>query len=290
MIRSRDECLQFSVTEHSQPVKIDNIGQSLPESNTLGSNLTVELEICDQMDVLDTVLISDRYVGTTKFHFLHVRLSNLFRDNSEIKAKILHTSVVIFQVEQVLVQLRIQRLQMIDVNICTLLSKQFRQKEAGKRQLHQHVFIQSLPQHSTDEEVMWNVIFMNLFYTGIWIELLVPRESKESSVGVKSRFEDLVIELTKESASIYPGFVHARSIHQNHSHFQPHIWFIVWRKLFKCIFVNEVPPDVNVNSLSLLKIDYVALMIPFVSCHQVLKEKDTLRKGYGVGHLPQDCC
>ena len=221
----------------------------LPESNTLGSNLTVELEICDQMDVLDTVLISDRYVGTTKFHFLHVRLSNLFGDNSEIKAKILHISVVIFQVEQVLVQLRIQRLQMIDVNICTLLSKQFRQKEAGKRQLHQHVFIQSLsskgrkklavinhaflcyvsrpylPQHSTDEEVMWNVIFMNLFYTGIWIELLVPRESKESSVGVKSRFEDLVIELTKESASIYPGFVHARSIHQNHSHFQPHIWF-----------------------------------------------------------------
>ena len=54
------------------------------------------------MDVLDTVLISDRYVGTTKFHFLHVRLSNLFRDNSEIKAKILHISVVIFQVEQVL--------------------------------------------------------------------------------------------------------------------------------------------------------------------------------------------
>lgn len=82
-----------------------------------------------------------------------------------------------------------------------------------------------LAQHSTDEEIMWNVIFMDLFYTGIWIELLVPRESKESSVGVKSRFEDLVIELAKESTSVYTSLVQARSIHQNHSHFKPHIWF-----------------------------------------------------------------
>ena len=70
-----------------------------------------------------------------------------------------------------------------------------------------------LAQHSTDEEIMWNVIFMNLFDAGIGIELLVPRESEEASVGVKGRFEDLVIEFAKEPASVYAGFVHARSIH-----------------------------------------------------------------------------
>ena len=33
MIGARDERLQFPITEHSQPVEVDNIRQSLPKSN-----------------------------------------------------------------------------------------------------------------------------------------------------------------------------------------------------------------------------------------------------------------
>lgn len=73
----------------------------------------------------------------------HLSLSQIIVDHSEVKAQLLHITLVALEEEKVAVHLWVQRGQVVDVHICTG-SQKFRQEETGKGQLHQHVLVQRL--------------------------------------------------------------------------------------------------------------------------------------------------
>ena len=74
------------------------------------------------MDVLDDVLVRHRDRGPVRLQILHPGLPQLLGHDGEVEAQVLHVSLVGLEVEQVLVQLRIEGGEMINVD--SLLSEE----------------------------------------------------------------------------------------------------------------------------------------------------------------------
>lgn len=73
----------------------------------------------------------------------HLSFSQVVVDHREVEAQLLHVAFVALEEEEVAVHLRVQRRQVVDVDIGAGAQK-LREEEAGKGQLHQHVLIQRL--------------------------------------------------------------------------------------------------------------------------------------------------
>lgn len=73
----------------------------------------------------------------------HLSFSQVIVDHREVEAQLLHVAFIALEEKKVAIHLRVQRRQVVDVHICAGAQK-FREKEAGKGQLHQHVLVQRL--------------------------------------------------------------------------------------------------------------------------------------------------
>lgn len=77
----------------------------------------------------------------------HLSFSQVVVDHREVEAQLLHVTFIALEEKKVAIHLRVQWRQVVDVHICTGAQK-FREKEAGKRQLHQHVLVQRLQKNT----------------------------------------------------------------------------------------------------------------------------------------------
>ena len=157
----------------------------IPESIALLLDLFVEFVISHQMNILNPVLIGDSNIIPISFQQFNPVLTKVFNSNGEVQSKVLHIPIICFQVEQILVQLRIQRVQMININIYQSLAKQLGEEECCQRKLNQHVLIQGFAKNSANEEVMLSALSMYLVCCWVGVEHLVKGQGEETTVGVK---------------------------------------------------------------------------------------------------------
>lgn len=73
----------------------------------------------------------------------HLSFSQVVVDHREVEAQLLNIAFVALEEQEVAIHLRVQRCQMVDVDVRAGAQK-LRKEEAGKGQLHQHVLIQRL--------------------------------------------------------------------------------------------------------------------------------------------------
>lgn len=77
----------------------------------------------------------------------HLCLPEVIVHHSEVQAQLLHITIIALEKQQIFVDFRVQRSQVVNVHIRTG-PKQLGEEEAGKGQLHQHVLIEGLQRDS----------------------------------------------------------------------------------------------------------------------------------------------
>ena len=125
-----------------------------PEGIALLLDLLVELEVGHQMDVLDPVLVSHCYLVSLSFEQNNFVLPEVVHGDGKVQVQVLHVALVGLQIEEIFVELRVQGVEMVDINIDQSLTQQFGQEERSQRKFHEKIFIQSFTENSPDKIIV----------------------------------------------------------------------------------------------------------------------------------------
>ena len=210
-----DETLQLVEVEQAQQVELYDVVDAAAEGQHLLVYLLVELVVGDEVNVLDLVLVGDQYVLAARLELDRLRLAELCRVEREVEIEVLHVALVVFEVEQVLINFRVERGQVVDVEPrVVVLAQALLEKEAGKLDVRQQLALYGLGQHAAQEVVVRVVVGYEHGYVRIGIEEAVAGEHKEATVGVEAGLEQREHELAEDAAAVDAHLVEAE--HADH--------------------------------------------------------------------------
>ena len=160
-----DEDLELNRVEEADPVDSDDILEASEEGLALSLDLLVEAVVGDKVEVLNPVAVVDLELRATRHELVHAAAADVVVGDCEVEAEVGDVPLVILEDQEVLVQGRVERWQLVEV---VVLAEQLGQEEAAKGQVHLDAVKHGFTQHPAEEGHVLEVV---VHYMREWVRI-----------------------------------------------------------------------------------------------------------------------
>eukprot|EP00160_Parvularia_atlantis_P018778 Unigene7099_Nuclearia_a/m.21765 Unigene7099_Nuclearia_a/g.21765 ORF Unigene7099_Nuclearia_a/g.21765 Unigene7099_Nuclearia_a/m.21765 type:complete len:776 (+) Unigene7099_Nuclearia_a:514-2841(+) len=213
-VDAADEHLQLVRAKQPQQVWVDDLGQATHKRHRRRVNLRVEPVERNQVRVVYAVAVGHGNVAPVRHQLNHAVARAAVADR-KVEPKVAHVALVILHLEQVRVQLRVERRQVVQV---VLPPEHAIEEEAGEWHLDQDALEQHLAKQAPDELHVLAVLGVALVRVRVRVQLVRGRRQEQAARGVERLFDERRHKLLEHAAAVHAGLRQPVLVHEADLH------------------------------------------------------------------------
>eukprot|EP00047_Mylnosiga_fluctuans_P005885 m.243377 g.243377 ORF g.243377 m.243377 type:complete len:374 (-) comp14229_c0_seq1:1893-3014(-) len=193
--------LQLGRAEQPQPRLRDDHEEPVAERAASRADLRVQAVVGHAKDVRDPVGGRDRNVAAL-WHQVDLAIApvTVLRAGSECQRELLGIARVVFEEQQIAVQLRVKGAQIIKLGA---LREQLEEKEGGEGQIEQHAVEDGLAEHHTDEAEV--LVRIQARRVRVGVDGVVSRCDEKARLRAECFLEKIGQEFAEETTAVNAG-------------------------------------------------------------------------------------